>query len=411
MRKKHVIKKGKEHLWSSKILLVTAGAALLVFAALLIGLYSKTPFSEEALYYFNKDFLGRAAEYQRISLQIYLARTLIMWAGLAGLLLFSWRYFSRLAPIPLAHAAAYIALIFLVLYLITLPLDYYRGFVVESRFGLTAHTPASWAADYLLNRSISLLLTVLSFTGLYALMQYFPARWWYIAGVLSAVFIIAGTYLYPLIIDPLFYNFKPLQDEAMNSRIIIMTEDVGIKVDEVLVADASRKTMKANAYFTGLGSSKRIVVYDTLLSGFSQHEALAVIAHEIAHWKYAHITKGILLGIGQAFLTLFLLSLALKELGITQAAGSRADFRAIIIALLFFTLLSFVSMPFENAISRAFEREADLKAVELTRMKELQVTLHKNLAQANLSDVEPHPLIKAVLYTHPPTLERINLVK
>ncbi|MDO9536333.1 MAG: M48 family metallopeptidase [Bacillota bacterium] len=398
-------------MWSSKILLVTAGAALLVFAALLIGLYSKTPFSEEALYYFNKDFLGRAAEYQRISLQIYLARTLIMWAGLAGLLLFSWRYFSRLAPIPLAHAAAYIALIFLVLYLITLPLDYYRGFVVESRFGLTAHTPASWAADYLLNRSISLLLTVLSFTGLYALMQYFPARWWYIAGVLSAVFIIAGTYLYPLIIDPLFYNFKPLQDEAMNSRIIIMTEDVGIKVDEVLVADASRKTMKANAYFTGLGSSKRIVVYDTLLSGFSQHEALAVIAHEIAHWKYAHITKGILLGIGQAFLTLFLLSLALKELGITQAAGSRADFRAIIIALLFFTLLSFVSMPFENAISRAFEREADLKAVELTRMKELQVTLHKNLAQANLSDVEPHPLIKAVLYTHPPTLERINLVK
>jgi len=398
-------------LWSSKILLVTAGAALLVFAALLIGFYSKSSFSEEALFYFNEDFLGRASEYQRISLQIYLARTLIMWAALAGILLFSWRHFSRLAPISLSHAAAYIALIFLALYLLTLPLDYYRGFVLESRFGLTAHTPATWAMDYLINRSISLLLTVLSFTGLYALMQYYPSRWWYIAGVFSALFIIAGTYLYPLIIDPLFYNFEPLQDEAMNSRIIIMAEDVGIQVDEVLVADASRKTTKANAYFTGLGGSKRIVVYDTLLSGFSQHEALAVIAHEIAHWKYAHITKGILLGIGQAFITLFLLSLVLKELSITQAAASRADFRAIIIAIIFFTLISFVSMPIQNAISRAFEREADLMAIELTRMKELQVTLHKNLAQANLSNVEPHPLIKAVLYTHPPTLERINLAR
>lgn len=396
---------------SSKILFVTVGAALLVIVALLVGLYSKIPFSEEALYYFNEDFLGRAAEYQRISLQIYLARTLIMWAGLAGVLFFGWRYFSRLAPLSLVHAAYYIALIFLALYLLTIPLDYYRGFLLESRFGLTAHTPASWAVDYLLNRSISLLLTVLSFTGLYALMQYFPSRWWYIAGVFSAVFIIAGTFLYPLIIDPLFYHFKTLEDEAMNSRIIVMAADVGIEVDEVLVADASRKTMKANAYFTGLGSSKRIVVYDTLLSGFSQQEALAVIAHEIAHWKYSHITKGILLGIGQAFLTLFLLSLALKELGITQTAGSRGDFRAIIFALLFFTLLSFVSMPIQNAISRAFERQADLKAIELTRMKDLQVTLHRNLAEANLSDVEPHPLIKAVLYTHPSTLERINLAK
>ena len=166
-----------------------------------------------------------------------------------------------------------------------------------------------WAIDaepvsyyYLKSNAVSLVISVIIFTGFYALVKYFPLRWWVYAGVISIVLMLAGTYLYPLLIDPLFYRFEPMRDREMNTRILDMAEQAGIQVQEVLVADASRKTVKANAYFTGLGSSKRIVVYDTLLTGFSREEALAVIAHEIAHWKYSHIVKGIILSAQVYFL-------------------------------------------------------------------------------------------------------------
>lgn len=395
---------------SSKIFLIVSGAALLIIAALFLGAYSRPAFSAEALALFDAGFLERAAGYQRASLQVSLARTLINWAGLAALVLFGWNYFSRFRP-PLLTAAACIALIFIALYLLTLPLDCYRGFVLEHRFGLSTQNFVSWLADYLKSNAVSLVISVIIFTGFYALVKYFPLRWWVYAGVISIVLMLAGTYLYPLLIDPLFYRFEPMRDREMNTRILDMAEQAGIQVQEVLVADASRKTVKANAYFTGLGSSKRIVVYDTLLTGFSREEALAVIAHEIAHWKYSHIVKGIILSAVQMFISLFLLFLVFKETGIsgTTAMGSRADFRVVAVALLFFTLLSFVALPIQNAVSRSFERQADRAAIELTGSKELHVTLHRNLARANLGDVEPHPLVKAILYTHPSTLERIKL--
>ncbi len=396
-------------LFSSKVLLLSGAAALVLAAALGAGILSRAPFSEAALYYFDEHFLTRAAEYQRLSLQTALARNLLTWGYLAAVALLSWKYFSRAAPFSLPQVAVAIALILLGLYLITLPLDYYRGFILEHRFGLTQQSPGSWLLYYLKSNVLALALTVLTLTGLYALMQYFPLRWPFIGGALAALLLLAGTYLYPLLIDPLFYSFQPLQEEKMNSQIISMAEEAGIQVEEVLVADASRRTLKANAYFTGLGDSRRIVVFDNLLERFSQEEALAVIAHEIAHWKYSHILKGIFLGAVQTFVTLLLLSLALKELGIMKFGGIYGDLRAIMLALLLFSLLSFVSLPLQNVISRAFERQADLKAIELTGDRELQVELHRNLAETNLSQVDPHPLVRAVLYTHPSTLERIEL--
>ena len=223
---------------------------------------------------------------------------------------------------------------------------------------------------------------------------------------------LAGSYLYPLLIDPLFYRFEPMRDEGMNTRILDMAEQAGIQVREVLVADASRRTVKANAYFTGLGSSKRIVVYDTLLTGFSREEALAVIAHEIAHWKYSHIVKGIILSAVQIFISLYLLFLVLQESGITgmAAAGSRADFRVVATALLFITLLSLwrflYKMPFPGLSSgRRIVRQLNLPAVKNCTLR------YRNLARANLGDVDPHPLVKAILYTHPSTLERIKLAE
>ena len=182
-----------------------------------------------------------------------------------------------------------------------------------------------------------------------------------------------------------------------------LADEAVIDVEEVLDADASRRTRKVKAYFRGVGRSKRIVIYDNLLHNFSNEETLSVVAHEMGHWKHAHILKGIILGAIGTFLGLFLLQKLLA------AAGPAASVRALLLAMLFLTLFSFAGLPVENAVSRFFERQADVEAIRLTGDPYTAVTLEQNLARANLAEVDPHPFVKFILYTHPPVLERISL--
>jgi len=216
------------------------------------------------------------------------------------------------------------------------------------------------------------------------------------------VFIIIGAYLYPIIIDPLFYKFEKLEDEGLRKQIIDISGRAGIEVEEVLVADASRRTKKANAYFTGIGNSKRIVVYDTLLDKFTKKEALSVIAHEVSHWRYLHILKGLALSCIGGILGLFLLKIILGKMGLM------ADFRSVLVIILLISVFSFITLPVQNSVSRSFEKQADELAIKLTGDPETQVSLMVKLATSNLSNVDPHPFIKGYLYSHPPILERIK---
>jgi len=181
-----------------------------------------------------------------------------------------------------------------------------------------------------------------------------------------------------------------------------MAAAAGINIDRVLVADASRRTSKVNAYFTGMGRTQRIVLYDTLLQRFSREELLAVVAHEMGHWRGRHLAAGVALEALGTFAALFLLNFATNRMGL---AG---DFRIIPLAFLFMLLVTTAAAPPQNAISRAKERQADAAALELTGNPEAVISLQQSLAQANLSVVRPHPLLKFALYTHPPTMERIE---
>jgi len=390
-------------LWTSKVWFVLGTAALLLLAAVLAGTLLKSSSGSEALQYFEQNFLTRAASYQRSAILVSVARQLIFWGALSAVAAIVWKQFPSQARAPLLPTVAYLALIVLLLSLLTFPLDYYRGFILEHRFGLSLQSFSAWLADYAKNFSISFLLTVLALCGLHLLMARLPGRWWPAAGIFVALFLVLSTYLYPLIIDPLFYRFTTLEDEEMHSSIIEMSKEAGIEVDKVLVADASRRTAKVNAYFTGMGRTKRIVIFDNLLTGFSKEEILAVIAHEMGHWKHSHIFKGIILGAAGIFLGFFLLQKLLD--GMRAGAG----IRSLTLALLYFSLFSFVSLPVQNAFSRAFERQADLEAIRLTGNPRATVSLEQNLAKANLADVDPHPFVKFVLYTHPPVMERIEL--
>ncbi len=390
-------------MWTLKVWFALGAAAFILLAAVLVGTFLKSSSGNEVLQYFNQEFLRHAAAYQRSAIIVFAARQVAIWGALLAVAAVLWRYFPALQRMSLLSTAGYIAFIVFVLSLLTFPLDYYRGFILEHRFGVSVQSFSSWMADYAKSFTISFLITVLALLGLYLLMVRLPGRWWPAAGVLFTFFLILSTYLYPLIIDPLFYRFETLENEEMRSSIIDMSREAGIEVDKVLVADASRRTNKVNAYFTGMGRTKRIVIFDNLLTRFSNEETLAVIAHEMGHWKHSHIFKGIILGAIGMFFGFFLLQKLLDGMG----AG--ADIRGLVLALLFFTLFSFVSLPFQNALSRAFERQADLEAIRLTRDSRTSISLAQNLARTNLSEVNPHPFVKVVLYTHPPVMERIEL--
>ena len=385
-------------------LILWSGAAL-VLVSVMVGLLLGASPKALTLQYFSQDFLSLAAGYERSRLVLYLVdRVLVL-----GFLLFmtlkvlSWRVEPRLS---LPAAAGYIALFFILLYLITLPLDFYRGFVLEHRFNLSTQTWGSWLLDSLKAAGISLMISTILFTGFYLLMGLAPRSWWLWAGLLFSAFVLLATYLFPVLIDPLFYKFSPLDNKNLEGRILSMAEEAGISVDQVLVADASRRTVKANAYFTGIGSSKRIVLFDNLLNNFSEEQVLVVVAHEMGHWRHNHILKNILMS---SVFTLFLLYF-LKNLLASMNLNS-GGLKPLLVAFLFFSLLSLAAQPLQNLMSRSFERQADQDALSLTQNPQAFIELKQNLAVANLSVVQPHPLIKAALYSHPPIIERIAVAE
>ncbi len=373
-----------------------------VIIILLINVFYKPAGSNEVLRYFDQDFLQRSSEYHKISLTISLIRKMITLLFTVAVLFIAWKYFSRTIRMPVLMALAYIALFYIILQLILLPLSYYRGFIIEHRFGLSNQTLSMWFSDFIKNWAISFIISTGALTGIYALMIYLPKYWWQVLGAAFIIFIIIGTYIYPIIIDPLFYKFEKLEDSKLRSQIIDISGKAGIEIDDVLVADASRQTSKANAYFTGIGNSKRIVIFDNLLNKFTDQQTIAVIAHEIGHWHYKHIIKNIILGSAFGILAILLLQIILGK------AGLVGDFKAIILIILLISTLSFIILPVQNTISRFFEIQADGFSLKLTEDPEVQISLMVKLARSNLSNVCPHHLIKVFLYSHPTIMDRIK---
>jgi STE24 endopeptidase len=384
--------------------IIPGAAAALVLGAVLAGLlFPGAPPDPATLRYFEPGFLARAGAYQRAGLSVFLARQALLLAFLAAAAGAALRYFRDRPSPPVPAAAAWIGLVLILFQLLNLPLDYYRGFVVEHRFGFSTLTPGGWFLDYGKAALINLLISAAGLTGLYFLLLRRPAHWWIAAGAVLALFLLLSSYLYPLLIDPLFYRFSAPEDEALNGAILAMADRAGIPVEKVLVADASRRTRKVNAYFTGLGRTKRIVLFDTLLESFRREEVLAVVAHEMGHWRHQHILKGIALGALGGLIAFYLFQLLLQGMGIAPG------FRALPLALLFLALLSLAAMPAGNALSRSFEREADRTSLELAADPGAFISLKQKIALANLAVVRPHPLLKFTLYSHPPVMERIEM--
>jgi len=387
--------------------------------------------SREALEHFTPEEIARGAERARIAKMLWLdslAWGVVVLAALAhpsagGLLVSAarrlvgaregggqWRAY--------AAAALAIAAIIIVYKVLQLPLAWARGHWLEHRFGLSTRGAGLFMLDWLKALAVTVAIGSLALGAIVALRAVTP-KWWPLAawGAVS-VLIVAAVFLQPVLLAPIFNRFTPVEEPELKERVTRVAHAAGIDVGDVLWVDASRRTRRTNAYFTGFGATKRIVLYDTLrgedgrISGKSLDEIETIVAHEAGHWRAGHVWKGTLLGIlgsGAFFLALGLLF----KLGASwlPASGLPAGARAAAVILLAATVVNFLAMPVTNAVSRSWERTADRAALEFSGKPEAFVRAEVELSRRNIAEIEPGGLTVFWLYTHPPVLERIRMGK
>lgn len=391
--------------WPVNFLIVIGAVVLaMLFILFVCTLLIKVSESREVLRYFDRDFLEKAVSYNKTVLLVSVLERFLSWSFMGVLLFLFWKNFYISARINVGLAALIFFLFTLFLFLFLLPLQYYQEFVISHKFSLSNQTLSAWFVEALKEAVLYMIISAAGLTAIYALIVYVPKHWWLVAIAVFIIFIIFANFIFPILIDPLFYKFEPLKDEELEKAILGVTERAGVSVGSVLVADASRKTNKVNAYFAGIGKSKRIVIYDNLLKKYSKKEVVSVIAHEVAHWKYMHVAKNIIIGIAGMIIIFFIMFM------LRGGLNMGASVRLVMMLFITFSLIAYITNPINNLISRHFEVQADGTAVELTGDIETQVEMLQKLAQSNLSYVNPSGVLKFLIYTHPPIIDRINYI-
>lgn len=291
-----------------------------------------------------------------------------------------------------------------------LPLGYIRGYVVQHAWDLSTQSAGAWFGDSLRSLLVAGVVSLVAALTFFGLVRWQPERWWLVGWAGFTALTALLFFLYPVLIAPLFNRFTPLADETLAREIRALASEAGVPVDEVLVADASRRSTVENAYVAGLGATKQVVLYDTLLSAGSDAETRYVVAHELGHNVENHVLKN--LGLASAGLLLGFAALrALSHAGGAWSwagASGVGDPRALPLLLVFATVAGLVLLAPQNAISRRFEGRADEIALELTDDPGTAVKVHRRLAFSNIADLRPPRIAVWLLYTHPPVRDRIE---
>lgn len=402
--------------------------ASLFVVLVLVVLFVATTFTKSedreraARRYFSQEDITRGQTYSR-------GGRLLFWAGAALHLAFlyvlagtavgarSVRWVEALAGGRFVLAVlAIAAFVFVVEHVLSFPLSAYGGYVRQKAWALTDRTFASWLGDYGKALLVSGVLGAGLTVAFYLLLRAMPRGWWIVAALGSAAVGIVLAYLAPLIIAPLFNTFTPLAKTRwapLEPQVRAMLERSDLPVREVLVMDASRQGRHTNAYFSGFGASRRIVLYDTLLRSHTPDEVLSILAHEIGHWTHHHIVKGLLLGTLGAFVGFFVLD---KILHAFVGRGPLMlqdihDPAGLPLVMLLSLLGSVAIMPVANSVSRVFETQADATSLRLGGMPERFVEAEKRLVRDNIGDPTPSNIRVWFFASHPPALDRIAMAE
>jgi STE24 endopeptidase len=294
-----------------------------------------------------------------------------------------------------------------------LPFNYYQTFVIEEKYGFNRSTRKVWILDHVKSGLLSLIVFGLVFSLILWMIRLSPLGWWFWGFLIITAIQVLLTLLYPVLIAPIFNKFVPLQDQELTRRITALLDEAGFKIKGIFQMDAGKRSRHTNAYFTGLGRTKRIVLYDTLIQSHEQEEILAVLAHEAGHYRKRHIVKQLLVFSSFLLVGLYLTSrwLDWPLLYATFGFDEPQPYAGLFILGLFWQKAGFFLAPFYMALSRRFERQADRFALALLKTPKGMVEGLKRLGADNLSNLFPHPWYVRFHYSHPPLLNRIALLE
>jgi STE24 endopeptidase len=293
---------------------------------------------------------------------------------------------------------------------LSIPFSLYSSFRIEARHGFNRMSLPLFFGDWVKGTVLSAVLVALLSAGAFWLVGYAPERWWLYVWMLFVGVSLLLTFLTPYVIEPLFFHMKPLHVPGLEGEVRALAERAGVHVSRVLEVDASRRSSHSNAYFTGIGSVKRVVLFDTLFGHMSHGEILAILAHELGHWRKHHVLMRTLWSFAVALGALYLAFRLAPSTGIPALVGlSDASFPARLVILgIVASVVMFPLTPLSSYWSRRHEWQADAFATELQRRPEDLAGALKKLASENLSNLHPHPFYAAFYYSHPPMAERIR---
>ncbi|MEX1137991.1 MAG: M48 family metallopeptidase [Bacteroidota bacterium] len=294
---------------------------------------------------------------------------------------------------------------------LTLPLRWYAGFFLEHKYRLSNQSLGAWLWERTKGLLVGLPLGAILLITLFFCIRTYEALWWVPVGGILFFFSVILARLAPVFIFPLFYKFRPLEDGALKERIAALCQQVGVAVKGIFVFNLSKTTKKANAAFTGLGSSKRIILGDTLVANFTDEEIETIFAHELGHYTLNHVWKMILVGTISTFLGLYFTATLYETSLQWFGFSSRETIAGLPLLGLWLSLYSLVTSPLNNMLSRAFENAADGYAVRTSGNKKAFANALQKLGAVNMADQSPHPVIEFLFYSHPSLEKRIRAVE
>ena len=357
-----------------------------------------------------------AKKYNNIKLAIGISESIL---SFILILLFIWLGYSTKLESYLSNYFTNQYLLFLAFLfvlgiagsMLSFPISYYTGFYLEHKYNLSNQTFWKWISEGLKALLVSLVIGIPILLLFYFALIQFGEIWWLPFAVLMFFISVVLSQIFPILIFPIFYKITPIENENLKERIRSLARNAKLKVENVYKFNMSKNTKKANAAFTGLGKTKRIILGDTLLDNYTEDEIETVIAHELGHFKKKHIIKNIIIGTVSSFLTLYLIALLYQNSLSWFGFSDITQVAALPLLALWSMLIGIVQSPIGNILSRKFEYEADEYAVDETRNPLAFKNTLEKLTDQNLGDREPHPFVEWFFYSHPSIKNRINAIE
>jgi STE24 endopeptidase len=305
----------------------------------------------------------------------------------------------------------YLLVVILAYYLITFPLTFYQSYTLEHEFSLSRQSLKDWLLDQLKSGAISYSFGLILIAAFYFILNKFPGDWWLVIGVFWIFFSIVMAKLLPVLIIPMFFKYKKIEDEALRQKIIVLAGKMKVKLLDVFEIDLSKKSLKGNAAFVGVGNTRRVLLADTLKDKYTHEEIEVILAHEFAHYRLRHLLKLILINSVVTLVIFFVIYATSSSALWLFGLSSYLELAALPLLFLYFAVFGVILQPLGAFISRCFERSADRMAIEVTGLKEAFISTMDKLGDQNLADRNPHPLIKLYFFDHPPIDERIEVAR